>query len=296
REFLQRVESIKQYAVHDIGLRANGNFTTYKQLDRSYLVNVVQASDATSFTPYEWSYPFLGKLPYKGYYDPKDAHAEAERLKKLGYDVIVRRVDAFSTLGFLKDPVYSFMSKYSTFELASLIIHEQTHATVFLKGQDQFNEEFATFVGDTGAMDYLAATFGKGSPEYTAGIDEQADSQLFLQYIGRLTDALRKLYESGAPRSQILAEKAKIIAEYQLIYTKDYLPRLKTPGYRAKGPLPINNAYLSLFSLYTADIPLLQRYYSQVCGASLRDFVVQIKRLSKERGRMVDKLEAALKR
>jgi hypothetical protein len=49
-------------------------------------------------------------------------------------------VESFSTLGFTRDPLYSFMKGYSAFQLASLILHEQTHATLFVKGQTQFSE------------------------------------------------------------------------------------------------------------------------------------------------------------
>ena len=121
--------------------------------------------------------PFHGQAPYKGFYERPDALAEAARLKKEGYDVIVRKVDAFSTLGFTKDPVYSFMKKYSPYELASTIIHEQTHATLWVKGQTDFNEELADFVGETGALEWIAARFGAPSEEYRSAVDEKADSE-----------------------------------------------------------------------------------------------------------------------
>jgi predicted aminopeptidase len=69
--------------------------------------------------------------PYKGFYERPDALAEGDRLKKKGYDVIVRAVDALSTLGFTKNPImYSFMKKYFPYKRASTIIHEQTQATL----------------------------------------------------------------------------------------------------------------------------------------------------------------------
>jgi glutamate-1-semialdehyde aminotransferase len=37
----------------------------------------------------------------------------------------------------------------------SLIGHEMTHATVYFKGQTDFNEQLATFVGNRGAIDFL---------------------------------------------------------------------------------------------------------------------------------------------
>ncbi|HTU01686.1 MAG TPA: aminopeptidase, partial [Candidatus Sulfotelmatobacter sp.] len=179
RDLLQRVKAIKSFAVTQMGLRDNGNYTRYKVIAADHLVDVVSASDATSFTPYLWQYPFLGKLPYKGFYVATDAKAEADRLRGQGYDVIVRPVDAFSTLGFVRDPVYSFMDGYSPYELASTIIHEQTHATLFLRGQPQFNEELATFVGDEGAFEWLRATYGADSPEYQDALDQTADSATF---------------------------------------------------------------------------------------------------------------------
>ena len=291
RSFLLTVQGIKRFAVDHIGLADNANFTKFKKIDRNYLVEVVQASDSLSFTPYQWSYPFLGKLPYRGYYVPADAKAEAERLKKMGYDVIVRKVDAFSTLGMLKDPVYSFMERYDLFDLASTIIHEQTHATVFLKNQDQFNEELATFVGDTGALEYLESTYGQESPEYRQAVGEQADNKLFLQFLKALTNALKEVYASPLSREEKLARKREVIADYQAIYRRDYLPRYRTAAYRASADLPLNNAYLMLFNLYTDQIPLLTRYEKERCAASLRLFVEQVKRLAKSPGNMIEKIE-----
>jgi predicted aminopeptidase len=64
RIFLEKVRDIKGFAVKEIGLKENANFTRYKEIGRNYLVSVVQACDAVSFSAYYWRYPFLGKLPY----------------------------------------------------------------------------------------------------------------------------------------------------------------------------------------------------------------------------------------
>ena len=294
KSFLRSVERIKQFAVDEIGLADNKNYTRYKALDRDYLVNVVQAAEPLSFTAYKWKYPLLGKLPYKGYYVPADAKAEAERLKKEGYDVIVRKVDAFSTLGFFRDPVYSFMRGYTPYELASLIIHEQTHATLFLKGQDQFNEEMATYVGDRGALEYLASVYGKSSPEYSQAVAEQQDNQRFLEFVMKLRHALSTVYASDLPRAEMLAKKKEVIARYMKIFDTEYVPSFHTDSYRALKTLPINNAYLMLFGLYTQQIPLLERYDKEFCGNSLKAFMHSMERLAKEPGTMIEKIKARL--
>ena len=80
RTFLERAQEVKRFAVDAIGLKDNRNYTRYRQIDRDHLVDVVQACDAVSFTPYLWSYPLLGKLPYRGYYERPDADAATSRI------------------------------------------------------------------------------------------------------------------------------------------------------------------------------------------------------------------------
>jgi predicted aminopeptidase len=294
RAFLKSVKDIKKFAVEEIGLKGNDSYTKYKWIDRDYLVDVVQACDAASFNAYLWSYPFVGKLPYKGFYERADAIREKDRLEKQGYDVIVRKTDAFSTLGLLKDPVYSFMQRYSTFELASLIIHEQTHATIFLKGQARFNEELASFVGDEGALLYIRKRFGPDSGEYRRALSDRADSELFMSFIRGLTSALDALYSSALSRQEKIDRKAEIIDSYKARFKTEYAPRFTDPDYRKASDRPINNAYLSLFDLYSKEIPLLYDYYARECGSDLKSFMQKVTRLSKSPGDLEGKIRLEL--
>lgn len=281
RRFLLMVKEIRRFAVERIGLRDNGNYTRYRSVDRDWLVDVVSACDSVSFSPYMWGYPLLGRLPYRGYYVQSDAEAEAARLKKLGYDVISRKVDAFSTLGFMRDPLYSFMKKYPTFELADTIIHEQTHATLFVKGQPDFNEELATFVGDTGALEWLAGKYGKDSAEYQEAVNEKADSELFVAELQKLSARLKEVYSSSLSREEKLAEKARIMADFRIRFKEEAPGMFRTAAYRKAGDIPINNAYLSLYDLYMDDIPLLRSYYEQRCGGDLKVFMAAAEKLAR---------------
>jgi predicted aminopeptidase len=281
RQFLQRVKEIRRFAVQRIGLRDNGNYTRYKAIHRDYLVDVVQACRPLSFTPYQWSYPFMGRLPYKGFYERPDALAEADRLKKEGYDVIVRKVDAFSTLGFTKDPVYSFMAKYSPYQLASTIIHEQTHATLWVKGQTDFNEELANFVGDTGALEWITDHFGPTSTEYQAAMDEKTDSETFVEQLKTLAKALSEVYDSPIPPTYKRERKEQLIGAFKTRLARQAGSLFHSPEFKKIGDLPINNAYISLYNLYTADVPLLHAWYAQRCGSSLRAFMLSMEKLAK---------------
>ena len=280
RDFLLKVRDIKSYAVQKLGLKNNENYTKYKEIDRDHLVDVVQACDAASFDAYTWSYPFLGRLPYMGFYERADADAEAARLRKLGYDVIIRPVDAFSTLGFTTDPVYSFLKGYSPLQIASLIIHEQTHATLFLKGQPDFNEEMATFVGEEGAFEWLKETYGAASQEYHDAVDSQADADLFVSVLHGLSEKLKAVYALPITREQKLARKAEVIDEFKRELAIGEGPRFRTGAYGHLEKLQLNNAYLSLYSLYSDDVPLLRDWFSQRCGGSLRLFMASMKDLA----------------
>ena len=280
REFLLRVQDIRSFAVQNVGLSKNDNYTRYRDIDRDHMVDVVQACDAASFDTYLWSYPFLGRLPYKGFYERPDADAEASRLKGQGYDVIVRPVDAFSTLGFTRDPLYSFMKRYSAFEIATLIIHEQTHATLFLKGQPDFNEEMASFVGDEGAFEWLREEYGEDSSEYRAAVDAKADSDLFISLLRGLSARLRAVYTGAFSREEKLARKAQIIDEFRKELSGDQAPRFRTAGYGNLEKISLNNALLSLYSLYSDDIPLLRAWFEESCGGSLKRFMESMKELA----------------
>ncbi len=282
RQLLRRVTEIRRFATESIGLRDNGNYTRYKKIDRDYLVDVVQASDALSLAPYQWTYPFLGRLPYKGFYERPDALAEADRLKKEGYDVIVRRVDAFSTLGFTRDPVYSFMEKYPPYELASTIIHEQTHATLWVKGQTDFNEELADFVGETGALLWMGQRYGLESAEYQSATDEKADFEVFVAQLKELGKTLTEVYDSPIPRAYKLERKNQLINAFQKKLSEEGGTVFRSPGFRKIGDLPINNAYISLYNLYTDDVPLLHSFFLNRCGGNLKDFMHAMETLAKK--------------
>ncbi|MGA2976099.1 MAG: aminopeptidase [Spirochaetia bacterium] len=280
RDFLLLTREIKRFAVETVGLKDNGNYTRYREIDGDHLVDVVSGCDAVSFTGYLWSYPLLGKLPYKGFYELADAEQEASRLKKDGYDVVLRPVDAFSTLGFTKDPLYSFMKKYTPFQIASLIIHEQTHATLFVKGQSQFNEELATFVGDEGAFEWLRLKYGQDSTEYRNAIDEDADLATFIALLKGLSVELDAVYKSTLSREEKLDRKAQIIGAFKQRLGGELASRFHSASYKDLGKLPINNAYLSLYSLYSDDIPLLRSYWEKKCGSDLKRFMEAAKKLA----------------
>jgi predicted aminopeptidase len=250
RRFAERVADIRRFAMEELGLKESKNYTRYVAIDRDYLAAVVSACAPDSFTRHEWRFPVVGTVPYKGFFDPEDARKEAAKLRADGLDVWVRGVDAFSTLGWFKDPLYSYMKDYSTHALADLIIHELLHATVFIKGQVQFNEQLAEFVGSTGARLYIESRFGPDSPEYRKIGAGAADRAAFREFTGALIAELETLYAGNLSREEKLSEKERIIKAAQERFVSEYDDLFSSENYRNFAELPVNNAYLDLYRLY----------------------------------------------
>jgi predicted aminopeptidase len=303
RRFAERVADIRRFAMEELGLKESKNYTRYVAIDRDYLAAVVSACAPDSFTRHEWRFPVVGTVPYKGFFDPEDARKEAAKLRADGFDVWVRGVDAFSTLGWFRDPLYSYMKEYSIQALADLIIHELLHATVFIKGHVQFNEQLAEFVGSTGARLYIESRFGIDSPEYR-GIDAgAADRAAFRRVISELIAELETLYAGNLSREEKLSEKERIIKAFRERFVSEYDDLFSGDNYRNFAELPLNNAYLDLFRLYYEEDNFFLELYQTTCepaAPGLRRFIEAAKTLKSTGGRSGDtglrgQLEAALR-
>jgi len=275
-QFIHLVTDIRKFAAEELGLEMSKNYTRYVELDRNYLAAVVSACAKDSFQRYEWSFPVVGKMPYKGFFDVQDARREREKLEKKDLDVWIRGVDAFSTLGWFTDPLYSYMRNYSPARLADLIIHESLHATVFIKGHVQFNEELAEFVGTQGARLYIQSRYGEDSAQYREIFTSEEDSQNYVAFIQGLADELEALYSSGVSREEKLAEKERIIAEAQERFENEYDSRFSNDNYRGFSQMSINNAYIELFRLYHAQDNFFADLYER-SGQDLPAFIAAAK-------------------
>lgn len=285
REFLSSVEEIRTFAGEELGLAENENYTTYAEAGRDFLAYVVSAAEPLAFETHHWNYPFIGKAPYRGFYEEEDARREALKLKEKGLDVWVRRVDAFSTLGILKDPLYDYMALYPIHRLANLLIHEQTHATLWIKDDPSFNEDLASFVGHQGARLYIEKVFGPGSEELVRLEAETEDARRFTEDIFHLRDRLAPLYDEAAgggklspgKRATFLRRKEAVIAEFQKDFLLCYNERYSSELYRGFGEMTINNAYLELFRIYQGQEDWFRALFLEE-GGDMRRFLDRIRR------------------
>lgn len=284
-DFIELVDELRNFATERLGLNTKKNYTNYITVEKGYIADVVSACDADSFRRYQWRYPILGSLPYKGFYNKDDALKEVARLKAAGLDVVMREVDAFSSLGIFSDPVYSFMINYDEDVLAELIFHESTHATIFIKGAEQFNEELATFTGRMAAELWLEEKYGPGSAELKKRKDRQADRASFVNWLHETGLLLEEVYSTDASRDEKLEQKRAIITARAEEFRQLAPLLFINPAWADFDMSQINNAYIDLYRLYEEDLSLYERWFTQIADGSLSEFIRTIAVLAKEAGR-----------
>ncbi len=157
RAKLGLVVAARQFAVDSLALKAGKSFTTFSKLERDTLVLVLSAAYRDRLERKTWSFPVVGRFPYKGYFDFAEAKQEAAKLRADGFDVTLGASSAFSTLGWFNDPLVSTTINTDSITLANTVIHELLHNTFFAKGRVPFNESFASFVGGRGAEHFFRA-------------------------------------------------------------------------------------------------------------------------------------------
>jgi len=269
---LKLVQEIKQFAIEDLGLKENDNYTTVFDQEGKDVLWVVTACEAYRLQPRVWNFPFLGEVSYKGYFNLDLSIEEAKKLDKLGYDVSVRPVTAWSTLGWFTDPILTNMLNRSEGDLAELIIHELTHGTLFIKDSVDFNENLASFIGEKGAEIFLKMKYGENSAELSDYKTELIDENRFSDYMLYSASQLDSLYSTfdNSSDSMMMANSKKemigrIVSNLDTVsFTHDEFRKI----FEKRIP---NNAYFMSFIRYKSKGDLFEKILR-------RDFDNDIKR------------------
>ena len=275
RAKLELVRNVRTFAVQELELDVGDSYTTYTEVDSDTLLLVVTAAQKTAFVPYTWWFPIVGRVPYKGFFDPDDALAQAAELEREGYDTHVRPSAAFSTLGWFNDPVLSTVLRRNDVSLASTVIHESTHNTLYIPGQAAFNESLATFVGDVGAIEYFCGLEGEDGPRCRYARSLWHDKQLFGKAVVRLVAALGNVYSSEElSRDEKLEARETVIRRWKEGYVREVVPELEV-AYRTYHETELNNATLIGLRTYYRELDVFDRVYREL-GLPLRDAVRRI--------------------
>lgn len=142
RDKLRLVLAARQFA-RTVGLNVGRSYDTLSARPAKLWVLVAVKKD--SLTPYTWSFPFVGSVPYKGFFSEEDALAF--KAEYPDYDTHIRTSSAFSSLGWFDDPVTPNLLELSDVELTETLFHELFHRTAWIPGSVSKNESAANFFG-----------------------------------------------------------------------------------------------------------------------------------------------------
>jgi predicted aminopeptidase len=261
RHRLETARQIRRFAVQELGLPDNDSYKNYAALHRPFVLWNVVATPELSLKPLQWCFPVAGCVNYRGYYNKADAQDYARELRAQGRDVEVGGVPAYSTLGWFSDPLISTFINYPDAELARMIFHELAHQVVYVAGDSQFNESFATAVEQAGVERWLERF---GNPAMREAFERySARKHDFLALLLKYRRELEHTYATHQPDAQKRSAKAHLFARL-----KDDYQLLKASwggyaGYDRFFAEPLSNAHLASIATYSDFVPafreLLQR-------------------------------------
>ena len=192
KQRLELLRDLRAFAKTELKLPTDQQYRKYVDVHRPFVVWNVEAAPEFSMEPKTWWYPLLGSLKYRGYFSKAGATNYAAALRAKGFDVSVGGVSAYSTLGWFKDPVLNTFIFEDDADLAEIIFHELAHQRLFARGDTDFNEAFATTVGQEGARRWLTAR------HRTAALDQYLAhlrrSDQFVHLVMRTRTQLERLY------------------------------------------------------------------------------------------------------
>jgi predicted aminopeptidase len=258
KERLRLVAAIKEFGETELGLKKTRNYQNVYLKPDQPIIYIISASPKDRLAVVSWWFPIIGDMPYLGFFDLGKAKKEKERLVRKGLDVNIGTAEAYSTLGWFKDPVTVNLLKKSTVELTEIILHEMTHTTLYLKGQSEFNENLANLVGKVGAILFMRKTYGDTHPFTIEAENILADQRLFCSFITSLLEMLKFLYNSDISYEEKLAER-EMIFKRSLKEFADIQTGFKTDRYIGFGESGLNNAYLMSIGLYNRDFRLFEK-------------------------------------
>jgi predicted aminopeptidase len=289
---LELFEKLRAFADKELKLPVNGYYRKYVDLHRKYVVWNVEAAPELSLEAKTWWYPVAGSLSYRGYFSERGATNYAACLRKKGYDAYVGGVEAYSTLGWFKDPVLNTFLFDPEPDLAETLFHELGHQRVFAHGDTDFNEAFATSVGEEGARRWLRA---KGdTAAYEKYVARLANTR---QFASLIKDTRKQLEEAdgdteteegsvkaGPKKSGPAIEEARREKQRVLERLKQEYAALKSgwggdTEYDEWFSRPINNAQLNSVATYYDLVPSFERLLA-ANGGDLEKFYQAVERLA----------------
>ena len=269
REILALLPALRRYAT-ELGLEADKQYHHLVAPGRDRVLTTVVATEPGHLDAHSFRFPPFGAFPYKGFFDPTLADEEAEELRANGFDVCISAIPAYSTLGWLADPVTGPMLRYGPGVFAEMTLHEWVHATVYVRDDGHFNEGVATFIGQEASVAFFAHSEGPeaGERERERVNDDRAISRVMADARRRIVDLYAN--ERSAADGPVAAARAQIEAETRADLAALSLSTRNPERVAARARL--GDACLALAATYEEDLEAYDQRLRALDG-DLRRFV-----------------------
>jgi predicted aminopeptidase len=271
---LVRVEQIRKFATDVLELPDNDSYTTYVDLGRPYVVWNVVAAEEFSVEPLRWCFPFAGCVAYRGFFDREEARAFRAKLDSRGYDTYAGGTTAYSTLGYFDDPVLSTMLAGGEPYVAGVLFHELAHQKLYVKGDSEFDEAFASTIEEYGVERWLEQQDPAELDAYRRRLTRQKQ---FGELVARQQQRLAEIYAGSGSADDKRVAKAAAFARMR----DDYASLKRSWGgaqdYDAWFAADLNNASLAAVATYRRWLPAMRAALDEL---GLAGFYAEMKRLA----------------
>ncbi|MEI8135802.1 MAG: aminopeptidase [Bacteroidota bacterium] len=267
------IEKIKAYSIDSLGYLPTKNFTTIYNQKHAPVLWVIAACEPYEFKAYEWTFPVIGKVSYKGFFKEELAKKEYNHLIANGYDVDLRSVSAWSTLGWFNDPLLSSMLNRRIGGLCNLLFHELFHATYYAPNAVNFNENIASFIAHKATLQFLK----NDSTELNFYINNFSDNAIYARYMIRKTNFLSSYYPTILNKENRFILKLKMLK--QIADSVNYLPLKYKPKFLAKNEdiFKNKNAYFVDFEQYDSMQDSIELVFNKIYKGNLKKLVQDLK-------------------
>lgn len=279
KDKIRLVLDAKAFGEKELGLASSKNYTRYYVVETAPIAFNLTASPQLALEAYSWCFPVAGCLPYKGFFSRERALRESNRMAERGYDVYLRHVGAYSTLGWFTDPIFSTMMDYGDTGLVEMILHEMVHGTVFVKHQGAFNEGVATFVGEKGTEIFFRARGGVGVGHIEEMQERKEAQRLFRETMFQIAERLRGLYGMDLEDGDKLSRRGRILEEGKESFRRQ-LESIDSTRYGGILRADWNNAFVVSYLTYHENPDLWEFLYDRF-DRNLRAMVAWLKTLER---------------
>ena len=278
KDALRDVAAIRDFAITELQLPDNGSYTSYADLGRPYVVWNVVAAEEFSVEPQQWCFPFAGCVSYRGFFKREQAAAFERTLAVEGLDTYSGGSSAYSTLGYFADPVLNTMLAPSSDAIAALLFHELAHQKLYVKGDSELSEAFASTVEEFGTRAWLKRQRdAEGIARYEQRLSERA---AFAELVAAAQQRLGAIYALDLTVERKRAAKAAAFEQMLTDYAAAKMSGAMSSAYDAWFAQPLNIAVLASVATYRRWVPALrwrletrglEQFYADVTALAAQD-------------------------